>query len=136
MLFFFVDYINDCYSPPSAAGSSPYSLAPSSQGQMISPPPGAGTPQESMYNMSMNGGDSYSSMGANVQSQVSISHIFYKPFLSLFHESHTHLIDETKKEICHAGPDLVSLKALDTKIVQFRAKKLLNLLSTFQTRKN
>ena len=72
--FSFIDYINDCYSPPSAAGSSPYSLAPSSQGQMISPPPGAGTPQESMYNMSMNGGDSYSSMGANVQSQVSILH--------------------------------------------------------------
>ncbi|KAF8774018.1 Pre-B-cell leukemia transcription factor 1 like protein [Argiope bruennichi] len=64
------DYINDCYSPPSAAGSSPYSLAPSSQGQMISPPPGSGTPQDSMYNMSMNGGDSYSSMGANVQSQA------------------------------------------------------------------
>lgn len=66
------DYINDCYSPPSAAGSSPYSLAPSSQGQgqIISPPPGGGTPQDSMYSMNMNGGDTYSSMGANVQSQA------------------------------------------------------------------
>lgn len=41
---------------------------PSSQNQqIISPPP---APQDGMYNMSMNGGDSYSSMGANVQSQA------------------------------------------------------------------
>ncbi|XP_023213494.1 homeobox protein extradenticle-like, partial [Centruroides sculpturatus] len=51
-----------------ATGASPYNLVPSSQNQqIISPPP---APQDGMYNMSMNGGDSYSSMGANVQSQV------------------------------------------------------------------
>ncbi|KAG8182540.1 hypothetical protein JTE90_002074 [Oedothorax gibbosus] len=66
------DYINDCYSPPSAAGSSPYSMAPSSQGggMLSSPPPG--TPNDSsMYGGGMQvNGDSYSSMGANVQSQA------------------------------------------------------------------
>ncbi|PRD35662.1 UNVERIFIED_CONTAM: Pre-B-cell leukemia transcription factor 3 [Trichonephila clavipes] len=55
------------------AGSSPYNMVPTSQGQqpgqMISPPP-PGAPQDSMYNMSLNGGDSYQSMGANVQSQA------------------------------------------------------------------
>lgn len=55
-----------------AAGSSPYNMVPTSQGQqpgqMISPPPPGA--QDSMYNMSLNGGDTYQSMGANVQSQV------------------------------------------------------------------
>ncbi|XP_067124605.1 pre-B-cell leukemia transcription factor 1-like isoform X3 [Centruroides vittatus] len=55
-------------SPTAATGASPYNLVPSSQNQqIISPPP---APQDGMYNMSMNGGDSYSSMGANVQSQA------------------------------------------------------------------
>ncbi|KAF8796687.1 Homeobox protein extradenticle like protein [Argiope bruennichi] len=61
------------YAAKKAAGSSPYNMVPTSQGQqpgqMISPPP-PGAPQDSMYNMSLNGGDSYQSMGANVQSQA------------------------------------------------------------------
>ncbi|XP_037269295.1 PBX homeobox extradenticle isoform X2 [Rhipicephalus microplus] len=58
------------------AGASAYSMVPTTQGQqgpMISPPP-PGVPQDSMYNMSMNGGDSYqNAVGANVQSQGSAS---------------------------------------------------------------
>lgn len=61
------------YAAKKAAGSSPYNMVPTSQGQqpgqMISPPP-PGAPQDGMYNMSLNGGDSYQSMGANVQSQA------------------------------------------------------------------
>ncbi|GIY66774.1 hypothetical protein CDAR_18211 [Caerostris darwini] len=70
-----VDFLlpSPCLSSNSA-GSSPYNMVPTSQGQqpgqMISPPP-PGAPQDSMYNMSLNGGDSYQSMGANVQSQAS-----------------------------------------------------------------
>ncbi|XP_022236202.1 pre-B-cell leukemia transcription factor 1-like [Limulus polyphemus] len=48
-------------------------MVPTSQGQIISPPPGAAPPSDGLYNMSMNGGDSYqpvSTMGANVQSQA------------------------------------------------------------------
>ncbi|XP_077562845.1 PBX homeobox extradenticle isoform X5 [Haemaphysalis longicornis] len=59
------------------AGASAYSMVPTTQGQqgpMISPPP-PGAPQDSMYNMSMNGGDSYqNAMGANVQSQLPVLH--------------------------------------------------------------
>ncbi|XP_023234007.1 homeobox protein extradenticle-like isoform X2 [Centruroides vittatus] len=66
------------YAAKKAAGSSPYNMVPTSQGgqpgQMISPPPpGSAPPQDGLYNMSMNGGDTYqpvSSMGANVQSQA------------------------------------------------------------------
>ncbi|KAH9383156.1 hypothetical protein HPB48_023982 [Haemaphysalis longicornis] len=61
---------------PSPAGASAYSMVPTTQGQqgpMISPPP-PGAPQDSMYNMSMNGGDSYqNAMGANVQSQRTLA---------------------------------------------------------------
>lgn len=61
------------YAAKKAAGASAYSMVPTTQGQqgpMISPPP-PGAPQDSMYNMSMNGGDSYqNAMGANVQSQL------------------------------------------------------------------
>ncbi|KAH6948346.1 hypothetical protein HPB50_023457 [Hyalomma asiaticum] len=64
------------YAAKKAAGASAYSMVPTTQGQqgpMISPPP-PGAPQDSMYNMSMNGGDSYqNAMGANVQSQGSAS---------------------------------------------------------------
>ncbi|XP_022235897.1 homeobox protein extradenticle-like, partial [Limulus polyphemus] len=56
-------------------GSAAYSMVPSTQGQMISPPPPLGVvpPSDGMYSMSMNGSDSYqsvSSMGTGVQSQV------------------------------------------------------------------
>ncbi|KAL1426616.1 hypothetical protein MTO96_018088 [Rhipicephalus appendiculatus] len=61
------------YAAKKAAGASAYSMVPTTQGQqgpMISPPP-PGVPQDSMYNMSMNGGDSYqNAVGANVQSQL------------------------------------------------------------------
>uniref|UniRef100_T1J7R3 Pre-B-cell leukemia transcription factor 1 n=1 Tax=Strigamia maritima TaxID=126957 RepID=T1J7R3_STRMM len=52
------------------AGASGYNMVPTTQGGpgMMSPPPGTG--QEAMYNMNMNGGDSYQTMGANVQSQL------------------------------------------------------------------
>ncbi|XP_013771831.1 homeobox protein extradenticle-like isoform X2 [Limulus polyphemus] len=73
------------YAAKKAGGAAAYSMVPSSQGQMISPPPppGAVPPSDGMYNMSMNGGESYqsvSSLGANVQSQAqSQRHIFNQP---------------------------------------------------------
>ncbi|XP_064457539.1 homeobox protein extradenticle-like isoform X1 [Ornithodoros turicata] len=66
------------------AGASAYSMVPTTQGQqgqMISPPPPGG-PQDSMYNMSMNGGDSYqNALGPNVQSQLphSLHAMAYSP---------------------------------------------------------
>ncbi|XP_076342854.1 pre-B-cell leukemia transcription factor 3-like isoform X5 [Tachypleus tridentatus] len=66
----------------SVGGAAAYSMVPSSQGQMISPPPppGAVPPSDGMYNMSMNGGDSYqsvSSLGANVQSQAQSQRLIF-----------------------------------------------------------
>ncbi|XP_076347698.1 pre-B-cell leukemia transcription factor 1-like isoform X3 [Tachypleus tridentatus] len=65
---------------PDSSGPGVYSMGPTTQGQMISPPPppGAAPPSDGLYNMSMNGGDSYqpvSSMGANVQSQIPEHHL-------------------------------------------------------------
>lgn len=55
---------------------SPYSMVGSGRGTpgpLLSPPPGA---QDTIYGMAMNGGDTYQTIGANIQSQVFVCTYF------------------------------------------------------------